>query len=916
MACGSRRDKMSAKTDVFGKVAIGLAAGLAILAAGLRADGLENFRYAPPSGAEAAPLTTPGRFNGYTNYWHDVFWIWTRYANFTIISQPDIARTIAQARIDTAEELGLPGLFLAEGFLDALLATSVREMVDPEPGAVEKALDREDVFVWANPDSGLGRTLLGRLPDLTALRQGLGSHQFKAADFEDIRAFHLSHGQRRLFAVVTGSAGGRRRLRDLIENLRGVLGRYDLHRGWFGTGTLLHSVTCFPGHPLDVIGKGLNQGNDWFTFGGYMDYLMKDDLSAWLAAVGLDVVTDVGTGKATHSLGSLAYGLRHWDGLKIQDMPTEEEWLQFVKDRHGYVFRPVYAPDCDRFSYDGYIAADGNKKQIDGENVPFILQTGFIGEEAPPCMVLFIKKGRALTRDLMWEAIMSRRAVGVLARGRMQGPAPLRQALELLVLDRTFLEGAFQDRLSLEASVDGRELVVRVVNAGAAPVAGSLEVRTAPGLEVRGVPAQAVLPAGAERIFRAALEPGLGAMAKANPILVELRWPGGRKRALTVLELPPAVSVHKLLYGQAPEVIYPVSVHNFTQDSNFGVEVAVFAKGRPAEPVVRQTLPGRTRPGGHEVFVFRLPLAAGAYTVRASALGASSETQLGVESEAGAVKTEVVDIDGDGVPEYRLENAKVRITLLRTGARVIEYVVKERNDNILFKLWPEKEDTDKRPFRERGFYPYGGFEDFLGQASIETHRVYDAEVVRSGGTFAEVRMTADYFGNRLEKTFTLYGDSPLLEVRFALEFRNPELNMLGPQPILELGKRHWTEDVFVVPAAGGRREVRMRPEEYFGEVFFLDEGWNAARDTAEDVSFVGAFPVTEPEFLHLWMNHPSNGESHHYYAELQPWVPIFRETVRYFSYYLWGDAGPWEKSLEALRSRNLITAKQAAGARD
>ncbi|MBN2265470.1 MAG: hypothetical protein JW775_06625, partial [Candidatus Aminicenantes bacterium] len=303
----------------------------------------------------------------------------------------------------------------------------------------------------------------------------------------------------------------------------------------------------------------------------------------------------------------------------------------------------------------------------------------------------------------------------------------------------------------------------------------------------------------------------------------------------------------------------------------------------------------------------KLPLQPGSYTVRTTALGATAETQLGVGEAAGAVTVTPVDVDGDGIMEYRLENDKVRVTLLAIGARVIEYVVKEKGDNVLFKLWPEKEHSDRRPFRERGFYPYGGFEDFLGQASIETHKIYDAEIVEAGGTSATVRMAADYYGNRLEKTFTLDGASPLLEVRFALEFRNPELNMLGPQPILALGERHWTEDVFVVPARGGRREFRMRPEEYFGEVLFVEEGWNAGRDTVEDVSFVGAFPVSEPEFLHLWMNHPSNGDSAHYYAELQPWVPIFQKTVRYFSYYLWGAAGPWENGLEELRRRNLVT---------
>jgi len=241
---------------------------------------------------------------------------------------------------------------------------------------------------------------------------------------------------------------------------------------------------------------------------------------------------------------------------------------------------------------------------------------------------------------------------------------------------------------------------------------------------------------------------------------------------------------------------------------------------------------------------------------------------------------------------------------------VIEYIVKEKSDNVFFKLWPEKEtSTDDRPFRERGFYPYGGFEDFLGQASIETHKIYEAEVVRAEGSFVQVRMRADYYGNQMEKVFTLYGDSPLVEIRFALNFRNPELNMLGPQPILEIGKKHGPEDLFVVPEKGGLSEFRMRPEEYFGRVLHPVEGWNAGYDEIEDITFVGAFPVSEPEFLHMWMNHPSNGESNHYYAEFQPWVPIFQKTRRYFSYYLWAAPGNWKPAVEELRRRNLITTK-------
>ena len=84
--------------------------------------------------------------------------------------------------------------------------------------------------------------------------------------------------------------------------------------------------------------------------------------------------------------------------------------------------------------------------------------------------------------------------------------------------------------------------------------------------------------------------------------------------------------------------------------------------------------------------------------------------------------------------------------------------------------------------------------------------------IKKEGDYVSVRMTADYFGNILEKTFTLYGNSPLLEVRYAFKFINPEANVIAPVPILVLGKKHWTEDVFTVPEKNGLKEYRMQPE--------------------------------------------------------------------------------------------------------
>ncbi len=879
---------------------------------GQTAERLEDFKPMPGFSGGIRPVLAPGQFNGYTNFWHSIFWTWNQYGNLYQMSVPDVMRAFQQNKVDIAEELGLPGLWLSEGFLDGLLSAPFEELDGPTLAGIEKALSesKQNLLIFTTLSSGAGLWISkagrGGPPPWKTLK----SHQANTKYFHEVLTSVLENGTRRLFVVFSDDESTSARLKKLIHDVIDTLSRYDLHRGWFATGTLLHSVTCFPGHPLEVIGRGMSQGNDWFTFNGYMDYLLQKQLPDWLSKVGLDIVADVGTGKATHSLATLGFGCADWEGLKIQDTPSEEEWIKYVKERGGYIFRPVFAPECDRYKYDGYIATEGNKKQIDNENVPFILPTGFIREDAPSCMVLFTDKGAPFNRVAMYKAILDRRAVGVLPQGKMLGPGPFRNVLQMLLLDRQYLENYFGDPIQIQAEIEGYVLSVNVMNLRRTPVSGTLVVKAAPELGIQGelrIP-MTVSPANQIRTYR--IQPTLAAMGKTNPILIQFEWAGRTKRTLAILDLPRPISAHQLLYGQSPEVIYPVSLHNYTSEYTIPVTVKVFRQGEPSRLAYETKRNCSIRPAGFLETTFQLPLSPGSYQVCIQALGTENWSQLGVEAAAGAPKASAIDLNGDGLDEYRLENDKVRITLLAIGARIIEYIVKEKDDNIFFKLWPEKEwATDKRPFRERGFYPYGGFEDFLGQASMETHKVYSAELVKTSGPYVQVKMSADFYGNTLEKIFTLYGDSPLVEVRFALTFQNPEANMLGPQPILELGQRHWTEDVFVAPGLNGLEEYRMRPEEYFGRVIFLKEGWNAGYDTAEDIAFVGAFPVSEPEFLHMWMNHPSNAESHHYYAEFQPWVPIYQKTVRYFSYYLWGSAGPWDKGLEELRRRNLITSR-------
>jgi hypothetical protein len=472
------------------------------------------------------------------------------------------------------------------------------------------------------------------------------------------------------------------------------------------------------------------------------------------------------------------------------------------------------------------------------------------------------------------------------------------------------LEDYFNDRLDLKAETDGYDLVVTLRNCAPSPVSGELKLTLPAVIQAGDLPGTVTLQGYEEKQFRIPLQPG-EAMGRTNPVAVSFLFGEREKRTLTMLDLPPAISTHQLLYAHAPEVVFPVSVHNFSPKSSFPVEVSVYKTGDLKKPVFRQTQTCQTATATFREMTFQLKLTPGAYLVRTQALDTTAETQLGVGKPEGRPYAYEIDLNSDGVNEYRLENDSVQVTLLRTGARVIEYIVKSRNENVFFKIWPEKTYNHRAPFRMRGFYPYGGFEDFLGQASMETHRVYDAKIVRSEGDHVQVEMETDYYGNRLRKIFTLYGNTPLLEIKWALTFRNPEANVIGPQPILELGESHGTEDVFTVPVAGGLKEYRMRPETMYGQAIEVAEGWNAGQDTKEDIAFIGAFPVAQPLFLHMWMNLPRNREAPHTYVEFQPWTPIVQKTTMYFSYYIWGNSGDWKNSLEALRKRNLITVRKS-----
>lgn len=868
------------------------------LAAGC--TGLDSFKAADEAKTGAA--SSEYTFNGYTNHWQSVYQNQYRYGNLYRINVADVEKTILQSKRDLAEKMGIPGLQVQEGFFAGIMESDPAVLVNPSEKDIKEALkSNKSVLVYAAKSSEAGEKLAGKSPLKPA---GIGSYQTKAEGYQTLDAFALKNGGKTIYAVV-GCENEAIILKSIIEGAQTVLSQFDMKRGWFGTGTNIQTVGVSPGTPIDVIGRGSNEGNSWYVFSGGYETHSGNKIANWVAETGLPIVTDLGA--------SPLYGCTDWDDFQSQLMNGRDSWFQLKARKGGYIFRNVGAPkgELDRTNpddYDGYFAQVGHEKQINATDKPFVITTGYLLGGTTNSMVLFTNKDEEFTKETMWKAIMSRHSVAVGENGTVMGSDIFRQSIQLMMLDREYIEDYFGDKVNAETCVEGTKVTISLTNLSKKAIKGELKLMLPSQIEVNGTPQTSVsIPAGATKQIVLDLNPSAEAMGRLNAVAAVFDWGKSSKQIMAKLDMPPAVSTHQLLYGSAQGTEFPVSIYNFTNGHHVDVSVSVAKVEEPETPIYQTEFCTEIEKGSALTEKVNLELPAGSYIVSTEAMGVTAKTQLGIGGEKGTVKVTAVDLNGDGVDEYIMENSQVKVTLLTTGARVIEYIVKSKNDNVLFKLWPEKPADVNRPFREWAFWPFGGFEDFLGQASMETHKVYDAEIVKAEGDYAEVKMTGRYYGNVIEKTFSLYGDTPLLGIRFALDLINDELDVLGPQPIVSLGKAHGPEDKFVIPETVGINEYRMDPKRMWGKILDLKEGWNAGEDTIEKVSFVGAYPVNRPFYLHMWMNLDTNPDSHYPYCELQPWVPLYHNNTSYFSYYMWADGASWEKGVAELRSRNLIT---------
>ena len=239
---------------------------LVLLSAGpANAQKIADFTYNNSQQAASDNLITKEvQFNGYTNHWHNTYHKWFRYGNLFKLALPRINETILQNKLDMAEDLGIPGLIMEEGFMNGLLSTPYEVLEQPAPWELEGALLKGNVLLFLDPESELGKMLVSKLPDDWVWPRRLKSHQYDEPALIRADLFIMGYDDKTLYIVSSSDQDTRDVLQNMIEETGRILKQYQLHKGWFGAETLLKSVTCTKGHPLEVIGTGLNEGNSYF----------------------------------------------------------------------------------------------------------------------------------------------------------------------------------------------------------------------------------------------------------------------------------------------------------------------------------------------------------------------------------------------------------------------------------------------------------------------------------------------------------------------------------------------------------------------------------------------------------------------------------------------------------------------------
>ena len=135
------------------------------------------------------------------------------------------------------------------------------------------------------------------------------------------------------------------------------------------------------------------------------------------------------------------------------------------------------------------------------------------------------------------------------------------------------------------------------------------------------------------------------------------------------------------------------------------------------------------------------------------------------------------------------------------------------------------------------------------------------------------------------------------------------IKIIGINPLIQIGPTTGPEDEYFFPDEKIEKRSPVL-DRYYGNTFFLKEGWAAGYDTKLKMSLLVGYPVNDAMLFHLWNNHPNNTPTPYFYTELQPWILIKHGQTNYFTYYLLGNNGDWKVALENFKKYGLMTEKK------
>lgn len=857
-------------------------------------DNLDKLIFTPGPDVESGFTIDHYTLEGYTQYWYEFHGMRYRYAGLygRVFSEP--RNEVRKIEDNIRKQLILEELWIQKGFVARLAESQVITLANTTAAAIDSALAGSSVLITGTDRNPAIEQLLNKIPEEIRFRR--------------TRAFYLEGGTYTLFVIASHTKEEGDKLKDLVERTVEFTKKYTMYKGITGMSTNYFSLCNLEGNPLDIIDTALNLRCSWILVSGYNDIMTPAVVKEWLDRIEFDYIFEPGQDSASSPERSqcVMYGMDQYPA--VQDN-TLDECYKWTREHDGYIFGRGSLAKEKEYDFDGYVVGKDDPEKTEKMKKPFITSGSDIGMSVPPIMVLLLDKDTELTRENLFKAILDRRCVGVFSDGEIIGPREFIEPLWILTMDRVYLDREFAESADIYAKVKGENLQVLLRNKQGstlnAELIFDLPKELSLGDNVRRMAVS--LNAWEQRAITLPISYTNQAAGKLNPIAVTLDWGANRCSSITYIDVPPAVVIHHLMLVDEGKFSFPITLCNSSKNDSVDVRIEIFSDRNRSEPVLFKAItvdaPHARETTIKQVFMLKQ----GKYSVKVKALENVVEGRISVKKISGKASVHLEDMNGDGINEIVMENDQIRASILLTGGRVIEYILKSQNENLLFKLWPDTPPLHDIPGGRRRFYPYGGLEEFIGQPTIETHIIFKHKILKSSGPFVQVKVWANMHGNIVEKIITLRGDSTVLEVLYAFRNMHKTLNIIGINPLVDIGPSTGPEDVYYFPVGDEIEERRPRLEKYYGNLFHVTQGWAAGEDTEMNVSLVVAYPVDAALFMHYWSNHPNNTPTPYFYTELQPWIRIKHGTTTYFTYYLFGHDGTWKEAVSGLGDLGLVT---------